>query len=64
MTLQTTGKTFKQHVKERVSAALRATHNIENLRLLCLETAMKLSAAKITPILTRPGTVLGSLDDK
>jgi hypothetical protein len=36
VTLQTRGKSFKQHVKERASAALRAMHNIENLRLLSL----------------------------
>jgi hypothetical protein len=52
VTLHTTGKTFKQYVKERASAALRAMHDNENLRLLSLETAMKLSAAEITPILT------------
>jgi hypothetical protein len=50
--LQTTGKSFKQHVKERASAALRAMHDTENLRLLSLETAMKLFSAKITLILT------------
>jgi hypothetical protein len=27
VTLQTTGKTFKQHMKERASAALRAMHD-------------------------------------
>jgi hypothetical protein len=52
VTLQTTSKTFKQHMKERVSAAIRAMHDIENLKLLSLETAMKLFAVKITPILT------------
>jgi hypothetical protein len=39
-------------MKERASAALRAMHNIENLKLLSLETAMKLFSVKITPILT------------
>jgi hypothetical protein len=52
VTLQTSGKSFKQHVKERASAALRAMHDIENLRLLSLDTAMKLFSVKITPILT------------
>jgi hypothetical protein len=36
------GKSFKQHVKEKVSAALSAMYDIENLRLPSLETAMKL----------------------
>jgi hypothetical protein len=52
VTLQTSGKSFKQHVKERALAALRAMHDIENLRLHSLKTAMKLFSAKITPILT------------
>jgi hypothetical protein len=39
-------------VKERASAALRSMHEVENPRLLSLETAMKLFSAKITPILT------------
>jgi hypothetical protein len=47
VTLLTSGKSFKQHVK----AALRAMHDIENLRLLSLETAMKLFSAKVAPIL-------------
>jgi hypothetical protein len=34
------------------SVALRAMHNIENLRLLSLETTIKLFSAKIIPILT------------
>jgi hypothetical protein len=42
VTLQTTDKIFKQHVKERAFAVLRAMHIIENLRTLSLETAMKL----------------------
>jgi hypothetical protein len=45
VTLQTSGKSLKQHVKERALAALRAMHDIENLRLLSLETAMKLFSA-------------------
>jgi hypothetical protein len=52
VTLQTSGKSFKQHVTKRASDALRAMHDIENLRLFSLETAMKLFSAKITPILT------------
>jgi hypothetical protein len=52
VTLQTSSKSFKQHVKETASAALWAMHDIENLRLLSLETAMKLFSAKITLILT------------
>jgi hypothetical protein len=52
VTVQTTSKTVKQHVKERASAALRAMLDRENLRLLSLETAMILFAVKITPILT------------
>jgi hypothetical protein len=39
-------------MKKRASAALRAMHDIENLRLLSLETAMKLFSANATPILT------------
>jgi hypothetical protein len=39
-------------VKERASVALRAMHDIENLMLLSLQTAMKLFSAKITPMLT------------
>jgi hypothetical protein len=34
VTLQTRGKSFKQHMKEGASAALRAMHDVENLRLL------------------------------
>jgi hypothetical protein len=52
VTLQTSGKTFKQNVKEMASAALRAMYNIENLKPLYLETAIKLFAAKISLILT------------
>jgi hypothetical protein len=52
VTLQTNDKPFKQHVKERAYVALRAMHDIENLRLLSLETAMKLFTTKMTQILT------------
>jgi hypothetical protein len=39
--LQTTSRTFNKYVKDKMSATLWATHDIENLWLLSLETAMK-----------------------
>jgi hypothetical protein len=51
VTLQTNGKTIKQHVKKRASAALGAIQGIKNLRLHSLETAIKLFTIKVTQIL-------------
>jgi hypothetical protein len=64
VTLQTGGKSFKQHVKERASASLRAIIIIENLRLLSLETTMKLFCENNSDINIQSGTDVGSLDGK
>lgn len=52
ITLQTTGTTFKIHVKERAAAALRAVNEIKSLTLLSVDTAVQLFNAKIVPIIT------------
>jgi hypothetical protein len=49
-TVQTTGYTYTQNMKDR-TAAVRAMQDIKNPNLLSLNTAMKLFNAKITPIL-------------
>jgi hypothetical protein len=52
ITVQTTGFTYTQHIKDRATAAIRAMQDIKNLNLLSLNTAMKLFGAKIMLILT------------
>ena len=50
ITLQTRATSFRHHVQERTTAAIKAIYNIENLHLLSLETAMTLFSSAISPI--------------
>lgn len=52
VTLQPTAKCFTKHVTERAAQAIMAMQEIKNIRLLSLETAMKLFNAKIMPIVS------------
>ena len=50
--LQTQGKVFTLHVKEKTNAAIIAINSITNIGQLSMETAMKLFNIKIIPIIT------------
>lgn len=50
--LQTTSNSFRIHIKERVSAAIRGMYDIKNITRLSMHTAMILFHAKITPMLS------------
>ncbi|KAJ4427799.1 hypothetical protein ANN_25452 [Periplaneta americana] len=50
--LQTTTKSFRIHVKERATSAIKAIFDIKNIRQLSLDTAIRLFEAKIVPIIT------------
>ena len=51
ITLQPTAKCFTKHVTDRAAQAVMAMHDIKNIRLLSLETALNLFKARIIPIL-------------
>jgi hypothetical protein len=50
--IQTTGFTYRQHIKDRAISAIRTMQDIKNLNLLSLNKAIKLFNAKTTLILT------------
>ena len=52
ITIQSTGTSYQKHVQEKTVAAIRARNDIKNLRLLSLETAIRLFNAKIEPMIT------------
>ncbi|KAJ4432101.1 hypothetical protein ANN_20715 [Periplaneta americana] len=52
ITIQTTGKSFRLHIRSRVMAATRAMNEIRNITQLSISTAMDLFRIKILPILT------------
>ena len=52
ITLQTKATSFRHHVQERTTAAIRAIYNIDDLHLLSLDTAMTLFNCAISPIVT------------
>lgn len=52
ITLQSSGSSFRAHIRERTAAAIRGMYEISNPTTISLETAMKLFQAKITPIIT------------
>ena len=52
ITLQSSGKSYSKHVKEKALAAAKATRKIQNLTSLSIESAMKIFNTAIVPILT------------
>ena len=52
ITLQTQGTVFTLHIKERMTAAIKAIHSIKDIQRLSLDTAVTLFKLKIMPILT------------
>ena len=52
ITLQTKATSFRHHVQERTTAAIRAIYSIDDLHLLSLDTAMTLFNCAISPIVT------------
>ena len=52
MTLQTTARSFRIHIKSRAAAATKAMFDIKAISRLSLKTAMALFVAKIVPIAT------------
>lgn len=52
ITIQTTGKSFRLHIRSRVMAATRAMNEIRNITQLSISTAMDLFRIKILPVLT------------
>jgi hypothetical protein len=52
LTIQTTGKSFRIHLRSRMVAAVRATNDIKDMRLIALGTAMQLFRLKVVPKLT------------
>jgi retron-type reverse transcriptase len=52
ITLQTTNTTFRIHIKEKTTAAIKAIYDIKEIAQLSLKTAMALFNNKIVPILT------------
>lgn len=52
LTLQTTGRTYTEHITDRTTAAIRAMYAIPNLRNLSITTAMRIFQAKINPMIT------------
>lgn len=52
ITLQTTARSFRIHVREKVAAAIRNMYDITNPTQLSLSTAMLLFRTKILPVIT------------
>ncbi|KAJ4434486.1 hypothetical protein ANN_23048 [Periplaneta americana] len=52
ITIHTTGKSFRLHIRSRVMAATRAMNEIRNITQLSISTAMDLFRIKILPVLT------------
>lgn len=52
LTLQTTGRTYTLHVKDRAIAASRAINDVKYPQAISLETAMRLFNAKVLPVIT------------
>ena len=52
MTLQPSGTSFRNHIRERSAAAIKSIYDIENLTRLALQTAMALFYAKVLPVLS------------
>ena len=52
MTLQTTARSFRLHIKSRATAATKAIFDIKALTKISLQTAMTLFEVKIAPIAT------------
>jgi hypothetical protein len=52
LTIQTTGKSFRIHLRPRMVAAVTAMNEIKNLKLIALGTAMQLFRLKVGPTLT------------
>jgi hypothetical protein len=50
MTLQQTGKSFANHIKERCKNAVIASFSISNLHMLSVKTAIKLFHLKVSPV--------------
>lgn len=59
MTLQTSAKCYTKHIMERATEAIRAMHDVKNIKSLSLETAMALFKTKILPILTYGIEIIG-----
>lgn len=52
ITLQTTGRSFKAHVREKSAAAIRSIYKVRNITKLSTDTAMLLFNSTIAPIVT------------
>jgi hypothetical protein len=52
LTIQTTGKSFRIHLRSRMVAAVRTMKDIKNLKLIALGTARQLFRLKVEPTLT------------
>ena len=52
LTIQTTGKSFRIHLRSRMGAAMRAMNDVKDVKLIALETAMKLFRLMVEPTLT------------
>ena len=52
LTIQTTGKSFRIHLRSRMIAAVRAMNDIKDLKRIALGTAMQLFRLKVVPTLT------------
>jgi len=52
LTIQTTGKSFRIHLRSRMVAAVRAMNYIKDMKLITLGTAMQLFRLKVVPTLT------------
>lgn len=52
ITIQTTGRSFRLHIRSRTVAATRAMNEIRNITQLSISTAMDLFRLKILPVLT------------
>ena len=52
VTLQTNGKSFTKHIKEKAAAAIASMNEVRALPRLSLETAIQLFHIKISPIMT------------
>jgi hypothetical protein len=50
--IQTTGKSFRIHLRSRMVAAVRAMNDIKDIKLISLGTAMQLFRLKVVPTLT------------
>jgi len=52
LTIQTTGKSFRIHLRSQMVAAVRAMNDIKDMKIIALGTAMQLFRPKVVPTLT------------